>query len=500
MTAPASRHLSPPRLPLVLGCAAIALVAGAGGYGLARLQSHPAPATTPGPQDARKPLYWYDPMVPAQHFDKPGKSPFMDMQLVARYADEGGGATAGVRIDPAAIQSLGVRLATVERGDFATNVDVTGVLDFNQRDVAIVQARAAGFVQRVYARAPGDVVGAGAPIADLLVPSWGGAEAEYLAVRRTGDPVLESAARQRLRLLGMPDGLINAVAGDGRARTIVTLSTPIGGVIQTLDVRQGMTVAMGQTLAQVSGLGTVWLNAAVPEAVIGQVRVGQTARAELAAFPGETITGRVTAILPTAQADSRTLTVRVELPNPRSRLKPGMFATVHIGGEAHPALFVPSEAVIRTGTRALVMLAADGGRFQPVEVQLGREDADRTEILAGLDKGQKVVASGQFLFDSEASLAGVQVRPLTAAAAPMAAAAQPQLYRTRGRIEALSGDQITFSHEPVPALGWPAMTMTFSLDPPSLAKGLKVGDRVAFGFEQRPAGPAVRQLSPVAGQ
>jgi Cu(I)/Ag(I) efflux system membrane fusion protein len=345
MTAPTSRHLSPSRLRLVLGCAAIALVAGAGGYGLARLQSHPAAATAPGPQDGRKVLYWYDPMVPAQHFDKPGKSPFMDMQLVARYADEGGGVAAGVRIDPATIQSLGVRLATVERGDFATNVDVTGVLDFNQRDVAIVQARAAGFVQLVYARAPGDVVGAGAPIADLLVPSWGGAEAEYLAVRRTGDPVLESAARQRLRLLGMPDGLINAVAGDGRPRTNITLSTPIGGVIQTLDVRQGMTVAMGQTLAQVSGLGTVWLNAAAPEAVIGQVRVGQTAKAELAAFPGETITGRVTAILPTAQADSRTLTVRVELPNPRGRLKPGMFATVHIGGEARPALFVPSEAV-----------------------------------------------------------------------------------------------------------------------------------------------------------
>jgi Cu(I)/Ag(I) efflux system membrane fusion protein len=498
MTAPTSRRLSPSRLRLVLSCAAIALVAGAGGYGLARLQSHPAAATAPGPQGGRKVLYWYDPMVPAQHFDKPGKSPFMDMQLVARYADEGGGAAPGVRIDPATIQSLGVRMATVVRGDFATDVDVTGVLDFNQRDVAIVQARAVGFVQRVYARAPGDVVNAGAPIADLLVPTWGGAEAEYLAVRRTGDPVLESAARQRLRLLGMPDGLINAVAGDGRPRTIVTLSTPIGGAIQTLDVRQGMTVAMGQTLAQISGLGTVWLNAAVPEAVIGQVRIGETVRAELAAFPGETITGRVTAILPTAQADSRTLTVRVELPNPRGRLKPGMFATVHIGGAAHPALFVPSEAVIRTGTRALVMLAGDGGRFQPVEVQLGREDRDRTEILAGLDEGQKVVASGQFLFDSEASLAGVQVRPLTASAPP--AAAQPQLYRTRGRIEALSGDQITFSHEPVPALGWPAMTMTFTLDPPSLAKGLKVGDRVAFGFEQRPAGPAVRQLSPVAGQ
>jgi Cu(I)/Ag(I) efflux system membrane fusion protein len=419
---------------------------------------------------------------------------------VPRYADDAsGGQAAGVKIDPATIQSLGVRLATVERGDFATTFDATGVLDFNQRDIAIIQARAAGFVQRVYARAPGDVVGAGAPIADLLVPSWGGGEAEYLAVRRTGDPALEAAARQRLRLLGMPDSLIAAVARDGRPRTVVTVSTPQGGAIQTLDVRQGMTVALGQTLAQVSGLGSVWLNAAIPEVMAGQVRLGQPAKAELAAFPGETFSGKVTAILPTAQADSRTLTVRVELPNRGGRLKPGMFATVHLAGAAHPTMFVPSEAVIRTGTRAIVMLAGDSGRFQPVEVQLGSEDGDRTEILAGLDEGQKIVASGQFLIDSEASLAGLQARPINSAPPP-AAVAGPALYQTRGRIEALQGDQITFSHEPVPALGWPAMTMTFTLGSPALAKGLKVGDRVAFGFEQRPAGPVVRRISPVAGQ
>ena len=425
----------------------------------------------------------------------------MNMDLIPKYADESGDSV-GVRIDAAAVQDLGVRLVAVERGNFADGLDATGVLDFNQRQVAIVQARAAGFVQRVYARAPGDIVPAGAPIADLLIPSWGGAQAEYLAVRQSGGPALEAAARQRLRLLGMPDSLIEAVSRDGRARTVVTVTTPQGGAIQTLDVRQGMTVSMGQTLAQISGLGSVWLNAAVPEAMGGQVKVGQTARAELAAFPGEVFTGRVTAILPTTQIDSHTLQVRIELPNPAGRLHPGMFATVHLSGAAHPALFVPSEAVIRTGKRNLVMVAGDGGRFQPVEVQIGREDADRTEILAGLGEGQKVVASGQFLIDSEASLAGVQARPLASAAAPQSVAAVPRaaLYETRGRIEALTAGSITLSHEPVPAIGWPAMTMTFRLDPPSLAKGMKVGDRVGFGFEQKPEGPVIRRLSPVAGQ
>ena len=398
--------------------AALMLVAGGVGFAIARL----APTRASGPAAAagssQKPLYFYDPMVPTQHFDKPGKSPFMDMQLVPRYAESDGGgggdANSGVRIDPASVQNLGVRLASVEQGSLDQSVDATGVLDFDQRDVAVIQSRAAGFVQRVYARAPGDVIGAGAPIADILIPTWGGAQDEYLAVRLTGDASLAAAARQRLHLLGMPETLIAAVARDGRRHDTVTIRTPIGGAIQTLDVRQGMTVALGQTLAQVSGLSTLWLNAAVPEALAGQVRQGDLARADFAAFPGAPITGRVAAILPSLQADSRTLTVRVAIPNSGGRLRPGMYAAVHLLGASTPGLFVPSEAVIQTGTRALVMLARPNGAFQPTQVRLGRQSGDRTEILAGLTQGQKVVASGQFLLDSEASLNGVKATPLAA--------------------------------------------------------------------------------------
>ena len=405
--------LSPLRLA-VIGLA-VAILAAAGGYWVARLGG-PAPAAPAAAQAGHQALYWYDPMHPDQHFDKPGKSPFMDMQLLPMYADEAGGAP-GVAVSGASQQSLAMRLASVQRAEFSRRLDVTGLLDFDQRDVAIIQARTAGFVQRVYARAPGDVVRAGAPIADLLVPTWGGSQMEYLAVRRSGDANLETAARARLRLLGMPEGLIDAVARTGRPQTVVTVATPIGGAVQTLDVREGMTVAMGQNLAQVAGLTTVGLTAAVPEAAAGQVRVGDAARAEFAAFPGENFAGRVTAILPTAQAESRTLTVRIELPNRDVRLRPGMFATAHIAGPARPALVVPSEAVIRTGERSIVMLAGAGGGFQPVEVRLGEEQGGRTEILAGLAEGQQVVASGEFLIDSEASLRGLQVRPVAAAPA-----------------------------------------------------------------------------------
>jgi Cu(I)/Ag(I) efflux system membrane fusion protein len=500
------------RTTLLLAGAATAL--GLTGYALGRWQSvantPPAAAASGG-----KALYWYDPMRPEQHFDHPGKSPFMDMQLVPKMADAAPGAssaTPGVQVDPAAIQSLGIRTAVATRGTLASTVTTTGTVDFNERNIAIVQPRAAGFVQRVYQRAPGDVVRAGAPIADLLVPEWGGAQDEFLAVRRTGDAVLISAARERLRLLGMSDWLIQSVERGERPRSIITVTTPVGGVIQKLDVRPGMTVAMGQSLAEVNSLASVWVTAAVPETQAGLVREGQKVSVSLTAFPTKTFPGRVQAVLPQVAGDSRTLQARIELPNPGEKLRPGMFATVAFAGGGQSALLIPSEAIITTGRRTLVMLAKAGGRFQPAEVSVGREADGQTEILAGLQEGERVVASGQFLLDSEASLSGLAVRPLDQVAASGMAAMQPPrppramaaaagLYQTQGRVESVSPTDITLSHQAVPALGWPAMTMTFHVVDPRLVKGVKTGEQVRFGFDQPAQGPTLRTLAPLgAGQ
>ncbi len=481
--------------PQILAAAGAVVLALAAGFGLGRLT--PASKAPPAAESGgRKPLYWYDPMVPGQHFDKPGKSPFMDMQLTPKYADEAP-AGAGVQIDPSRTQNLGVRLASVERGSLPGGVSATGVIAFNERDVAVVQAKAAGFVQRVYARAPGDTLAAGAPLADLLVPEWAGAQGEYLAVKRTGDAALIQAARERLKLLGMPPSLIEAVEKTGQPRNVVTVSTPAGGVIKTLGVRSGMSIMAGQTLAEVNGLSRVWLDAAIPEAMASQVQPGQPVTATLAAYPGQTFLGRVSAILPQTDATSHTLTARIDLPNPGGRLKPGMFASAQFGGASQPVLLVPSEAVIRTGTRSLVMVAQPGGRYAPAEVKIGREGDGKTEVLAGLSEGEKVVASGQFLIDSEASLSGVHARPV---ASPMtmsgsSPAKSPTLYDSVGRVELISPTSVTLSHQPVPAIGWPAMTMTFKLADPALANGIKVGDRVAFGFDQPPAGPTVHRMS-----
>ncbi len=389
---------------------------GRGGYWLGQRGDSQAP--TEATADGRKILYYYDPMFPNQKFDKPGKSPFMDMQLEPKYADEAGGSGTGpgITVDPAARQSLGIRVVAAEMGSLAATFDVNGSVDFNQRDVAIVQARSGGFVERVYRLAPGDVIRAGTPIADLQLPEWGGAQTEYLSVKRLGRPDLTAAARQR-RVDGGIGKLGEEEARPPSRRTggRMTVRAPIGGVVQTLGARAGVTLAAGQTLAEISGLGTVWLNAALPEAQAGWVKIGQPATAKLTAFPGEAFAGRVVAILPTATADSRTLTVRIELANRGGRLRPGMFAVVALGGDAKPALLVPSEAVIRTGTRSIVMLEKGDGRYHPAEVVAGREGGGKTEILQGLAPGEKVVASGQFLLDSEASLTGLAVRPLDAA-------------------------------------------------------------------------------------
>lgn len=361
---------------------------------------------------APKALYWYDPMFPQQKFDKPGKSPFMDMQLVAQYADDKADAQT-LRVDPGQTENLGVRLATVSRGMLATRVMASGVLGFNERDVAVIQARTPGFVERVYNLAPGDVLKPDVALADVLVPEWAAAQEEFLALKRVGDSALLAAARQRLRLTGMPPALIAQVERSGKVQPVLTVTSPVGGVLQTLNVRQGMTLALGETLAQVNGLGSVWLTVAVPEAQAAAVAPGQTVEARLPAFAGEVFKGTVSTILPQTNADSRTLQVRVELANPGARLRPGLTAQVSLeqGIDQH-VLWVPSEAVIRTGHQALVMLAEEGGHYRPVEVRTGPENDGQTAILQGLQEGQQVVSSGQFLLDSEASLKGLDVTPL----------------------------------------------------------------------------------------
>jgi membrane fusion protein, copper/silver efflux system len=367
------------------------------------------------------------------------------------------------------------------------------VLGYNERDVAVVQARTEGFVERVAPLAPGDVVVAGQWLAELLVPAWVAVQQEFLAVRELGDDTLTAAARERMRLAGLPEALLREVEASGQPRTRVRVTAPRRGVIEELGVREGMTVMAGQTLARLNGLDPVWLDVAVPEAQSAFVQVGQAAEVRWHATPGQALTGRVAAVLPALSGATRTLRVRVELPNPEGRLRPGQTAQASlVGATAGEALRVPTEAVLRTGRRAVVMRAEAEGRYRPVEVQLGAEVGDETLVLEGLAEGDRVVASGPFLIDSEASLRGVLARARGEAAGPV-------LHEAEATLEDLLDDEVVLDHGPFTSLNMPAMTMAFPLARPELAQGLRPGMRVKVGLRETDRGLVVERLDVLGG-
>jgi len=415
----------------------IALVT-AGGYGLYRfgmdqgMRMSAAATATPsaapqsggtaaGPQKAgdidpatgKKVLYWHDPMNPGPKFDKPGKSPFMDMPLAPVYAD-GGGDDSAVSVSARVQQNLGVRTAQVKQGTMSMTVQAVGSAAYNERDVAVVQARSNGFLERLYVRAPLDPVRQGQPLAELYVPDWVAAQEEYLSAKRIAGQAagknidgLVDAARQRLRLAGMSEEQIRRVEASGAVQPRITLTAPIGGVVAELTAREGMTVMVGAPLFRINGLSTIWVNAEVPENVAANVRPGNAVEARASALPGITFAGKVSAILPEVNAATRTLKARVELANPGGRLVPGMFVNVNFAPSTrNDVLVIPSEAVIQTGKRSIVIVAQGDGKFAPVEVEVGLDADGQTEIRKGLQAGQSVVVSGQFLIDSEASLKG----------------------------------------------------------------------------------------------
>lgn len=371
-------------------------------------------STTPSQGDAageakQEPnvLYWYDPMVPDQHFDKPGKSPFMDMDLIPKYAAPST-QELGLTIDADLVQNLGMRKATVQRLPIHRELEVVGQLQFNQRNQAIIQLRAAGFVEKAWPLAMGDQVSAGQPIAELQIPEWLDAQNELLSQPAADSPRLLKTLRARLQLLGMPDALIAQVEKTRQPETRATITSPISGVVDMLGVKTGMALASGATLAKINNLDSLWLDAAIPEAQATGLRAGDNATFH-SANPGDpALNGTLEYLLPSLNDSSRTLTARILLDNPAGRLKPGTSGRVLLQSSSNKmGLFVPTEAVIRTGKRVLVMLAEPGSKFMPVSVVAGHEQGSQTLILQGLDEGREVVASGQFLLDSEASFLGI---------------------------------------------------------------------------------------------
>ena len=367
------------------------------------------------PETGREILYYQDPMVPGKRFDAPGKSPFMDMMLVPVYGGGDAAADAGtVAVSPRMQQNLGLATALVTEGTLAPSLIAIGAIAWNERDQAVLAARAAGVVEKLHARAQFDRVAAGAPVAELFVPDWAAVQEEFLALRRSPSKelaALADVARVRMLLVGMVESQIAAVEASGKVQPRLVLRAPIDGVIAEVMVREGMAVPAGTTLLRITGTGTVWAQAEVPESQAALLKVGTPVRATTPARPGLSFAGRVQSLLPEVDPATRTIKARVEFRNRGMRLVPGMTVQMSFADlRADKVLLVPSSAVIQTGRRAVVMLAEGKGRFRPVEVETGVESAGQTAIRKGLAAGQRVVVSSQFLIDSEASLKAVETR------------------------------------------------------------------------------------------
>ena len=392
-----------------------------------RTADRAAVAVTPTPSadaSGRKVLYWYDPMAPGSKFEKPGKSPFMDMELVPKYADEpgtGGAAhsAASVVLSPEAIRATGIATVPAAKEALSGAIRAVGTIEIDETKQARVAARVAGRIEKLYADFTGQAVRAGAPLYSIYSPELVATEREYLLALEnrqalsgaTPDTVraaeeLVSASRERLRLWGIGP---EQMAGLERTRTpelSLTYRSPISGTVMQKLAIEGQYVTEGTELYLLADLSNVWLMAQVYEYELGRLRIGQPAEISVSAVPGKTLRGRIAFIEPVLDRETRSARVRIALPNPGGVLKPGMFADARIEIPAAPSLVIPKSALIDTGARRVVYIETAPNTFTARDVKTGEASGDRIAVVEGLKAGDRVVASAAFFVDSQAQLSG----------------------------------------------------------------------------------------------
>ncbi|HSS52377.1 MAG TPA: efflux RND transporter periplasmic adaptor subunit [Thermoanaerobaculia bacterium] len=386
-----------------------------------------APRAVPGSPKKieRKVLYWFDPMQPGTHFDHPGKSPFMDMELVPKYADEtpppqsGPAGATTVELTPQAVSAAGVAVTVVTETALYRVIRAEGVLGTDETKLFHIAARVAGRLDRLDLDFTGEPVRRGAPIYSIYSPDLVSSGREYalalenLARARAGGDAgyvqsaesLAQAARERLALWGLDRDQIDRIAATRRPEVDLVVRSPISGTVIEKKVVQGQYVTEGQDLYLLADLSRLWLSAKVYEQDLGGIKTGQVAVVRFAAFPGHEIHGPIRFIDPVLDPATRTAGVRIELPNPGGLLKPGMFANAELRIDLGRGLAIPKSAVIDTGVRQVVYVQVAPGRFAGREVRLGPPTGELVQVVQGLSEGEQVVTSANFLIDSQSQLA-----------------------------------------------------------------------------------------------
>lgn len=388
--------MSTNRIPLLLG-----LLVGTAGILGGILLAGQSDSGDREAQQEDKPLYWVAPMDSNYRRDGPGKSP-MGMDLVPVYAE--GQEPGVVEIAPEVVNNLGVRTTRARRDSLKQVIRTVGYVKYNEDRLIHIHPRVEGWVEKLHVKASGDPVAKGQPIYELYSPELVNAQEEFvLALRRNNERLLQ-AAEDRLRALQLDDEFIAALKRQRTIEQTVTFTSPQQGVVDNLNIREGFFVGPDTTLMSIGALDDVWVEAEVFESQAALVAVGQPVEMQLDYLPGRRWQGQVDYIYPSLEASNRTLRVRLRFDNADGQLRPNMFARIRIEtGADSPTIVIPRDALIRTGRQDRVVLALGSGRFKSIAVSAGRFAGDEVEILSGLQAGEEIVASAQFLLDSESS-------------------------------------------------------------------------------------------------
>jgi len=372
--------------------------------GIALLASLAPLPPAAGAADDPEILYWVAPMDPNYRRDKPGKSP-MGMDLIPVYAENAGNGDGSISIAPEVVQNLGVRTAVAERSRLWRGIDTVGYVDYDESQVSHIHLRTEGWIENLVVQSEGERVTKGQRLFDVYAPELVNAQEEFLQALKLDNPGMQQASKDRLAALGVSAGQIQALQKSRRVQQRVAVYAPQDGVVSTLPVREGMFVKPADRVMSLADLSSVWLLAEVFERQADWVKVGQDADVILPYQPGTQLEGRVEYIYPGLDPKTRTLKVRLRFANPDETLKPNMYANVKIyGGPRDDIIVIPLEALIRTGREERVVIDLGEGRFTSRSVTAGMESGDWVEIVKGIAPGDRVVTSGQFLIDSEASL------------------------------------------------------------------------------------------------
>ena len=437
-------------------------------------------------------LYWVAPMDANYRRDKPGKSP-MGMDLVPVYAsDSETDDETIVKINPGVEQNLGVRTQAAQVRSLFRRVEATGFIGFDESRVSQISMRTEGWVERLLVETEGERVDRGQLLFEFYSPQLVNAQKEYIQARRRNEGQLLTAAEAKLLALGMVKPDIERLSKSGKVSNTIQVLAPRDGIVINLNAREGMFIKPATEVMSLVDLSSVWLQAEVFESQVDWVARGQSAEARLNYMPGEVFSGRVDYVYPVLNPSTRTLQVRLRFNNPDGRLKPNMYARVTVYGKTRPSvLSIPREALIRGPETDRVVVALGDGKYQVREIMRGIESGDWVEIITGLEKGDEVVTSAQFLIDSEASLNGSILR----------LGAMDMDHEKSGTVSAfgsgiidaidMQARRLRVSHGPIDDLGWTAMTMEFDVLTGVELEKVEVGKNIHFSIVQNEVGDYV---------